>query len=367
MRLRRWIGGVLVALGGALLIVVPAFAAGVFTDVSNSPYETAIYELADRGVILGFDDNTFRPSDPVKRQQFAKMIVKTLNLTVTGTEICPFSDVGAQVGVDPFYPSKYVAVCANSGITVGYPGGLFKPFDSISRQQLITMVARAANLPDPPTGYDPGFSAGQFSADHYQNARKAAYASLLGGLQGVGSSYDFFAPASRGECAQLLYNLILLQGGGGGSTTSTTQPPTSTTTSTTLPPTSTTTSTTQPPSSTTTTMVPPGGPLQILFAQSQPDAPGDDNQNLNEEYITFKVLVSGSLKGYAVEDAVAHRYNFPDRTFTAGQVFRLRTGQGVDTQTDLYWGATGQAIWNNNGDTIKILDSQGHVLTSYTY
>ena len=35
---------------------------------------------------------------------------------------------------------------------------------------------------------------------------------------------------------------------------------------------------------------------------------------------------------------MAHRYNFPDRTFTAGQVFRLRTGQGVDTQTDLYWG-----------------------------
>ncbi len=179
-----------------------------FTDVSGSPYETAIYELAARQIILGFQDNTFRPDADVTRQQFAKMIVKTLGLPVTGTEVCRFKDVDAQVGADPFYPSKYVAVCADHNIAYGYPGNLFKPLLSISRQQLITMVARAAALPEPPAGYEPGFFAGQFSADHYQNARKAAYAGLLDGLGGVGPSYDFFAPASRGECAQLLYNLL---------------------------------------------------------------------------------------------------------------------------------------------------------------
>lgn len=180
-----------------------------FTDVSDSPYATAIYELAERGIVSGFPDGTFRPDDPVSRQQFAKMIVKTLGLPVTGTERCPFTDVLAQVGTDPLYPSKYVAVCADHSITVGYPGGLFKPYASITRQQLITMVARAAGLPEPPAGYDPGFSEGQFyPADHYLNARKAAYAGLLDELQGAGLSYDFFAAASRGECAQLLYNLL---------------------------------------------------------------------------------------------------------------------------------------------------------------
>ncbi len=181
-----------------------------FTDVAaDHPYRTAIYELADRGIITGFENQTFRPDDPVSRQQFAKMIVKTMGLLVTGSETCPFTDVLVQVGTDPFYPSKYVAVCADHGITVGYPGGLFKPYDSITRQQLITMVARAAGLPEPPQGYDPGFSEGQFYPRlHYENARKAAYAGLLDGLQGVGPSYDFFAAASRGECAQLLCNLL---------------------------------------------------------------------------------------------------------------------------------------------------------------
>ena len=181
-----------------------------FSDVAGTPYETAIYELANRGIISGFVDNTFRPTANVIRQQFAKMIVKTQGVTVTGTEICPFTDVVSGIDpLDPFYPDKYVAVCAAQGITQGKTATTFAPYDNMSRQQLITMIARAANLPEPPVDFDPGFSSGQFyPEEHYLNARKAAYAGLLNGLEGVGPSYDFLAPASRGECAQLLYNLL---------------------------------------------------------------------------------------------------------------------------------------------------------------
>lgn len=91
-----------------------------FTDVSyNHPYAAAIFALAKRGIISGYGDGTFRPDNPVLRQQFAKMIVKTLGCTVTGAESCPFADVRAQVGDDPFYPSKYIAVCVERGIIKG--------------------------------------------------------------------------------------------------------------------------------------------------------------------------------------------------------------------------------------------------------
>ena len=50
-------------------------------------------------------------------------------------------------------------------------------------------------------------------------------------------------------------------------------------------------------------------PLEI--ASVNYDAPGNDNFNLNEEYVVFRVLVSGSLIGYAVEDQTGHRYEFP--------------------------------------------------------
>ena len=180
-----------------------------FPDVApGHAYHAAISYLSAQGIITGFEDGTFRPDASVIRQQFAKMIVKTLGYPVTGSEVSPFGDVATQTGVDPFYPSKYVAVCANLGITVGKTPTTFAPYDSITRQQLITMVARAADLPNPPVGYAPDFLPGQFSLEeHFMNARKAAYAGLLSGLQGVGPGYDFTVPATRGECAQLLYNL----------------------------------------------------------------------------------------------------------------------------------------------------------------
>lgn len=106
-------------------------------------------------------------------------------------------------------------------------------------------------------------------------------------------------------------------------------------------------------------------PLQILDVNY--DAPGNDNFNLNEEYVVFEVLVSGSVVGYAIEDETGHRYDFPDRVFQRGQVFTLHTGVGTDAQTDLYWGATGSAIWNNSGDTVRVLDPVGQIVTSYSY
>jgi hypothetical protein len=181
-----------------------------FSDVTPgvTPYATAIIALANDGIITGFTDGTFRPNSLVTRQQFAKMIVLTLGLPVTGAEVCPFVDVAVQMGTDPFYPSKYVAVCALAGITQGKTPTTFGPNENITHQQLISMIARAADLAPPPVAYVPPFTASQFSLDdHYQNARKAAYAGLLNDLMGVGPGYNFLAPSTRGECAQLLYNL----------------------------------------------------------------------------------------------------------------------------------------------------------------
>ena len=109
---------------------------------------------------------------------------------------------------------------------------------------------------------------------------------------------------------------------------------------------------------------PSGSPIEVVSANY--DAPGDDNFNLNAEYISFRVLVSGTLLGYAIEDAAGHHYDFPDRVFSAGQVFKLHTGSGTDSQTDLYWGMS-SAVWNNGGDTVMVLDAQGHVVSSYSY
>jgi large repetitive protein len=158
-------------------------------------------------VIGGFPDGTFKPAQQVSRQQFAKMIVLALGYPVSLADRAPFRDVSASLDSgDPLYPSHYVAVCAAHNITQGKRPGEFAPYENMTRAQLITMVARAASLPEPTAGFTPMFA--NFSPDHYPWARRAAGAGLLNGLAGMGPGYDFFAQATRGEVCVLLYNLL---------------------------------------------------------------------------------------------------------------------------------------------------------------
>jgi hypothetical protein len=210
MWMKRSVAGVVVGLALALLVVTPALAAGMFPDVGSShPYLTAIENLASRGIAGGYQDGRFGPDDLVMRQQFAKMIVKTLNLTVTGAEVSPFTDVDAQIGSDPLYPSKYVAVCAASGITQGVTATTFEPYRSITRQQVISMVVRAGggDLREPPAEWVGALDYSDLN--HGANIKKAEYNGLLVGLQGLSDSWSGTVGATRGECAQMLYNLLL--------------------------------------------------------------------------------------------------------------------------------------------------------------
>ncbi len=188
-----------------LLLSTPtALATPLFSDVPDThPYSPGINDLKARGVVSGFADGTFLPDGHITRQQFAKVIVKALGLPVTGDEVCPFGDVRQGLSTaDPFYPDKYVAVCAAAGITTGKTASTFDPEGKVTRAQLITMVARAAELASPPSSYVPPF--GNFDPAHYPWARKAAYAGLLDGLQGMGRSFGFSAPATRAEAAEVL-------------------------------------------------------------------------------------------------------------------------------------------------------------------
>ncbi len=196
--------------------VSPAAASSpTFPDVlSSHPYYAAITDLASRGIISGYTNGNFGPGDPILRQEFAKMIVKTMGIAVDGTEVCPFSDVVVQSGDDPFFPSKYVAACAAWKITQGKTVTTFAPYANITRAQLLSMVVRAAakcapgSLRAVPEGWK-----GQLSYSdpaHGSNLKKAEYNGLLAGIQSL-AGWNTYRSATRGEVAQVLSNLIQLR------------------------------------------------------------------------------------------------------------------------------------------------------------
>lgn len=200
----------------SMLVILSVCLAGsslalAFTDVpSYHPYSDAIDDLANRGIINGFDDGSFGPGKPVTRQQFAKMIVLTLGLLVSESDVCQFSDV-TKGGTSTLYPDNFVAVAAAQGITNGTGNNEFSPGREITRAQVITMVVRAAdnlNLGVLSTStdqfnatWDPGYS-----SIHGPNSRKAEYNGLLAGLPL--QDLDPWDSMPRGEVAQVLHNLL---------------------------------------------------------------------------------------------------------------------------------------------------------------
>ena len=55
------------------------------------------------------------------------------------------------------YPRAYIAACTAHGVITGKTPYLFAPYDPVTRAQIITMVARAAQLPAASPTYVPPF------------------------------------------------------------------------------------------------------------------------------------------------------------------------------------------------------------------
>jgi hypothetical protein len=194
-----------------IVLVAPVGAAATgFPDVpATHPYSAAITDLASRGVIGGYTNGSFGVSDPVTRQQFAKMIVLTCWYGVSESDVCPFTDV-QKSDASSLYPDNYIAVCAAHGVTTGTSPTVFAPTNKITRYQMVSMTVRAANdlwpglLTDPPAGWT-GNTVWSGNPTHGANAAKAEYNGLLTGLP-----LDTLRPTgdmTRGEVAQVLYNL----------------------------------------------------------------------------------------------------------------------------------------------------------------
>jgi parallel beta-helix repeat protein len=203
-----------------LAVLVPVSPALAFPDVpAGHAYETAIQQLASRGIIGGYTNGDFGLNDPVKRAQFAKMIVGALSITPSATTVTRFTDLGSPDASG--YPHKFVQTAYDNGITYGTDSTqtLFDPWRSISRQQVVSMIVRGAQNLHPASLAAPAAgTASLFTSvpePHGQNLRVAEYNHLLDGLQGLGAGWNPAATATRGEVAQMLWNLLQMLNGGG--------------------------------------------------------------------------------------------------------------------------------------------------------
>lgn len=173
----------------------------LFSDFSEKhwAYEAAI-SLSEKNIINGYEDGSFRPEKFVTRAEFIKMIVGAGNGAEKDAK-CDFSDVSES---DWFYSA--VATAYREEIITG-SDGLFRPFDTITRQEAAAIIYRKLSVMEikPQTVRDAHmFDDENQIADYAKNAVDTLY--KTGIISGVSSSE--FRPldgCTRAQAVMLIY------------------------------------------------------------------------------------------------------------------------------------------------------------------
>lgn len=173
-----------------------------FTDISSRPWAVeAIEALAEEGIINGVSATEFNPDANITRADFCVIIAKAAGFT-GGDGTTEFSDVDSGK-----YYAPYVAYAAEQGIVQGYGDGLFKPEASISRQEMMVVIAKllgadgttdTAVLDD----FSDGASVAAWAAPY------AAYLVSAGVVQGTDTGLNPLEAITRAQAAVLVYNAL---------------------------------------------------------------------------------------------------------------------------------------------------------------
>jgi hypothetical protein len=166
-----------------------------FADLApDEQYRSAIEWLGEKGYDSGYPGAggpEFRPGEQLRLNDFCVLLARVLSIEVADE---------AQASIT--FAHDGILGDADRGLDAQAP---------LSRAQAVSLLVRAldyaypGSLVAPPSGYwvKPRFDDPVYGDD----LTRAGWNSLLGGLAGYGlSGWNYAAPATRGEAAQLLWN-----------------------------------------------------------------------------------------------------------------------------------------------------------------
>jgi len=111
-----------------------------FADVAKHWAKDSINAMGSRLIVSGSGNGNYSPNKEITRAEFAAIVIRALGLKAETTE-SRFTDVKASSWYE-----GYVETAISYGIITGYSNGKFGPNDKITREQAMTMIARAMKL-----------------------------------------------------------------------------------------------------------------------------------------------------------------------------------------------------------------------------
>jgi len=117
-----------------------------FSDVKVSDwYYTYLLDLKNKGIISGYEDGSFKPSNTVTREEFVKMII-----SAAGIELSTANEGFADVFANDWF-AEYVYTAKENGIVNGIDENNFGTGRPVSRQDMSVIIC---NVLDTKTSAD---------------------------------------------------------------------------------------------------------------------------------------------------------------------------------------------------------------------
>lgn len=95
-----------------------------------------VQAAVENNIIVGYEDNTFRPANKLTREEMVVMIIKAYKFGSADAAAIEFADK-ADIGN---WSIEFVAKAVEMNIVVGYPDNTFKPKKNVTRAEASTVI-----------------------------------------------------------------------------------------------------------------------------------------------------------------------------------------------------------------------------------
>ncbi len=110
-----------------------------FPDVPNGYWASCdITKLAMNDVVVGYPDRMFKPSRNISRAEFATILIKGFNKENCASSTNAFRDVPSY-----HWANSMIGQAVHENLLKGYPNGLFKPSNPVTRAEVMCAIAKA--------------------------------------------------------------------------------------------------------------------------------------------------------------------------------------------------------------------------------
>lgn len=106
-----------------------------FSDVEGTAHAGYINALAEAGIVAGYQDGTYRPNEPVGRDQIASVLSRWLGLDPVEEDA--FTDIAGNTH------RRYINALAGIDVARGTADGRYQPRLSLRRDQAASLLVRA--------------------------------------------------------------------------------------------------------------------------------------------------------------------------------------------------------------------------------